>query len=657
MAEVTFTFSELTCGYVTDYRGSRFTLTTLDGRTAVIHLTETTCAQLLRNLGEPYLDVTGELQRYLRPGALVFAYGPVYPDAGGLRFQADKLVFTGEGEVPFRFDEPGWWTGQLTELARFQRRCQFGEGPIDFADYRTEIRPGGHKSPSSVQETDTLSRMVYGMASAYMLTGDEDFLEVAERGARYLHDHMRFFDEAAGLVYWYHGIDVGPSTERKLFASEFGDDYRAIPAYEQIYALVGLAQTYRITGDPVIRADIDGTVRLFEEHFRDPRLGGYYSHIDPVTLSPHHDSLGPNHSRKNWNSVGDHAPAYLINLYLATGEDRYRRMLEHTFDMIVTHMPDRTPGAGPFVNERFHADWTPDHTWGWQQNRAVVGHNLKIAWNLTRMHSVLPKREYAHLARTLARTLPAHGRDGQRGGWYDVLQREANGGRHDFAWHDRKTWWQQEQAILAYLILAGTHPTTPGATGGGQAQGQEQGRREAEQWLRHAQEASAFYNAFFLDHDEGSVHFTVLAQGIPFLFGNERLKGSHAMAMYHKAELCYLAEVYTRLLLRQESVDLWFKPHPDADFPGRLLRVAPDLLPAGRIRLEHVLIDGAPYHAFDADALTVTLPDTAHRVTVKVRLTPTPATPAAAVAAAAGAGGARGGRPVYEANTPAWTRS
>ena len=24
-------------------------------------------------------------------------------------------------------------------------------------------------------------------------------------------------------------------------------------------------------------------------------------------------------SRKNWNSVGDHAPAYLINLYLATG--------------------------------------------------------------------------------------------------------------------------------------------------------------------------------------------------------------------------------------------------------------------------------------------------------------------------------------------------
>ena len=36
----------------------------------------------------------------------------------------------------------------------------------------------------------------------------------------------------------------------KVFASEFGDDYDAIPAYEQIYALAGPIQTYRITGDP-----------------------------------------------------------------------------------------------------------------------------------------------------------------------------------------------------------------------------------------------------------------------------------------------------------------------------------------------------------------------------------------------------------------------
>ncbi|QCX73799.1 Cellobiose 2-epimerase [Streptomyces sp. YIM 121038] len=606
-AVLPFSFSDLSTGYVTGRLGSRFTLTTPDGREVLIHLSAATTGQRLRNLGEPYQDVTGQLADLLTPGTYVFVYGPIYPAGSGLVYQADRVVIAGgAGAVP-PWQERGWWTRQLTELACFYRRSQFGAGAVDFAEYRTEIHGSGHKTTQHVQETDTLSRLVYGMASAYLLTGNEDFLDVAERGSRYLHEHLRFHDPDEGIVYWYHGVDVAGPVERKLFASEFGDDYRAIPAYEQIYALVGLAQTYRVTGAPRIKQDLEATVKLFDTAFYDPRLGGYFSHIDPVTLSPHHDSLGPNRSRKNWNSVGDHAPAYLINLYLATGEERYRRMLEHTFDMIVTHLPDRSRDRSVFVNERFHADWTPDHDWGWQQNRAVVGHNLKIVWNLMRMHAVLPKREYRQLAEQLAAQLPAVGRDGQRGGWYDVLEREAEDGRHAFAWHDRKTWWQQEQAILAYLVLAG-------ATG-------------QDTYTRHADEAAAFYNAFFLDHDEGGVHFTVLASGIPYLLGNERLKGSHAMAMYHKAELCYLAEVYTRLLVRGEPLDLWFKPHADADFPDNLLRVAPDLLPPGRVELEHVLIDGAPYSDFDAEELTVRLPRRARRMTVQVRLRPAPARP------------------------------
>lgn len=600
--EMDFTFSDMVAGYVQGREGHRVRLLTIDGRTVVVELTDTTSGQMLRNLGEPYRDVTGELYDRLRAGTLVFSYGPVYPESDGLRFQSAQLVFVGDEKQAYPYENAGWWTGQLHRLARFYRKSQFGDGPVDFADYRTEIRSGGGRTRRHVQETDTISRMIYGMASAFMLTGDEESLEVAERGSDYLHEHMRFTDPAEDVVYWYHGIDVQGTRERKLFASEFGDDYRSIPAYEQIYALVGLAQTYRITGSPRIRADIEGTVRLFERFFADPKLGGYYSHIDPVTLSPHHDALGPNRSRKNWNSVGDHAPAYLFNLYLATGEERYRRMLEHTFDMIVTHMPERGPEAGPFVQERFHGDWTPDRSWGWQQDRAVVGHNLKIAWNLMRMNAVLPKREYRELAERIGVTMPDAGRDPQRGGWYDLVQRTAREGRHDFVWHDRKAWWQQEQAILAYLVLAGH-------TGN-------------EEHLRQARESAAFYNAFFLDHDEGAVHFSVLAQGIPYLMGDERLKGSHAMSMYHKAELCYLAEVYTQLLVHREPLDLWFRPRHDADFPQNTLRVAPDVLPAGRVRLDKVTVDGSPYTDFDADSLTVGLPRSDSPLTVRARLRP-----------------------------------
>ena len=196
-------------------------------------------------------------------------------------------------------------------------------------------------------------------------------------------------------------------------------------------------------------------------------------------------------------------------------------MLEYTFDTIAKYFPDYD--ESPFVQEKFLEDWSPDRTHMWQQNRGVVGHNLKIAWNLMRMYSLKPKPEYEALARKIAEVMPAIGGDQQRGGWYDVMERERVAGETDyrFAFHDRKAWWQQEQGILAYLIL-------DGVLGG-------------DDYLRIARESSAFYNAFFLDHDDGAVYFNVLANGIAYLMGTERFKGSHSMSMYHSGELAYLA--------------------------------------------------------------------------------------------------------------------
>ena len=60
--------------------------------------------------------------------------------------------------------------------------------------------------------------MVYGFASAFLLTGEDAFLEAAERGTLYLRDHMRFSDPDEGVTYWYHGIQVTGNREQKLAA-------------------------------------------------------------------------------------------------------------------------------------------------------------------------------------------------------------------------------------------------------------------------------------------------------------------------------------------------------------------------------------------------------------------------------------------------------
>ncbi len=604
MVKPAFSFSDTIAGYVTQLDRSRklFTVHTSDRRQYQIRLKSNTYAQMMRNLGEPYVDCTGVIEDMLVPGRFVYTYGIFYPQGDTHIFEAQYLVFVGRKPDEFLFEKQDWWIRQIRSLGDFYLKAQFGSGPVDYANYRTTIKLTGEKAADNYrQETDTISRLVYGFASAYLLTGDDRYLEGAEKGTEYLRDHMRFYDADENIVYWYHGIDVHGQREDKIFASEFGDDFYAIPAYEQIYALAGPIQTYRITGDPRILKDAEMTVDLFDRFYLDREKGGYFSHLDPVTLDPRSASLGANRAKKNWNSVGDHAPAYLINLFLATGAERYGRMLEYTFDTIEQHFPDYD--NSPFVQEKFFEDWSPDRTHMWQQNRAVVGHNLKIAWNLMRMFGLKAKGAYEKLARKIAELMPAVGSDQQRGGWYDVMERVKAPGEdvYRFAFHDRKAWWQQEQAILAYLILHGIL-----------------GDKEH---LRHAREASSFYNAFFLDHDDGAVYFNVLASGIPFLMGTERYKGSHSMSGYHSFELCYLAQAYSNLLIHRHPLELYFKPLPGA-FADNLLRVAPDILPPKRVRLGAVWIDGEPHADFDREALTVRLPSSEHQLRVKVRIEP-----------------------------------
>ena len=244
--------------------------------------------------------------------------------------------------APGLVDQPDPPARRLLPRRRVRRRAT-----IDFRELPHRPRRSlGTKTQSGRQETDTISRLVYGFASAYLLTGEDRYLEAAENGTEYLREHS-----VASTRPRASPTGTTPSTsrptarEQKIFASEFGDDYDAIPCYEQIYALAGPTQTYRITGDPKICEDHRPDDQAVRPVLQGPRVrrtrAGYYSHIDPITFDPRaRVTLGHNRDRKNWNSVGDHAPAYLINLCLATGEEEYADFLEYTFDTIAKHFPD-----------------------------------------------------------------------------------------------------------------------------------------------------------------------------------------------------------------------------------------------------------------------------------------------------------------------------
>src|SRR6266576_2229345 len=89
-AAMAFTFADTIAGYVKRYdrNADSFIIETTDGREFSVKLTDTTNAQLVRNLGEPYADATAQMRDMLVPGRYLFTYGVFYPQKGGHVYEA-----------------------------------------------------------------------------------------------------------------------------------------------------------------------------------------------------------------------------------------------------------------------------------------------------------------------------------------------------------------------------------------------------------------------------------------------------------------------------------------------------------------------------------------------------------------------------------------
>ena len=572
--------------------------------------------------------VVYNLHTYAEQGRPVSVRGIYQQHDGAERFEARDVYLLHSDPSRYLFEETHWWPTQVTQMADrildhlFDAKRSYSID--DFSQfYRTNLNILGQPTDETVQESAVLSRLLYDLSSAYLMTGAERYLMAARAAANYLREAFRSLSHDGRYCFWAYGRRRNMQGERGeflLFASQGPDDRGTIPLYEQIYALAGLTQFYRITLDWEVLEDIRRTITSFQDFFWDsPQAkekglagtGGYYSHLDPATMRPDtmkdNTAAAANRSRKNWNSVGDHIPAYLVNLILSLDPlpqgavrrefkpllERCRSILEETSSLICEKFPD--PDSD-FVFERFLDDWTPDLSYAWQQNRAVVGHNLKIAWNLTRCAYYFQTRaerlgregkdkeadsytqrsdKCLEVAQRLADRMGEVGLDKIRGGIFDCVERKPTGGMpNQFAWGATKDFWQQEQGILAYLILYG-------ATGN-------------PHYLQLARESSAFWNIYFLDRERQGYYFRTTENGLPILEGQYGMKSSHAIG-YHAFELAYLAHLYTRSFVAagggsDNSFCHYFKICSIKQQTS--INVLPDFMPPGRVRITSVRANG-----------------------------------------------------------------
>ncbi len=639
-----------------DAAKAAFSLKLLTGDIIRIRVSKTTSYEVLRNIGDDgrdrmrdpektsvertigsrsnekdqtLWDAKRQLLKYLKPDLMVCIQGMCSKHAEATDYSARRVVLMHSEPGKYGWEDTHWWLQQINTLFEqwldmlFQTRREFTEN--DFAEfYRTNLDLLGGTTGDFTQECATMSRFLYGLSSAYLLTGNERSLSAARACAHYLINAFSSSSHDGEYVFWKFGRTKDGNSTKEIIGSLNPDDSGAFALYEQIYALAGLTQYYRVTQDTWVLGYIVRTIAAFEKFYLDEERpddpcytgkGGYFSHIDPVTMrpdSPKLDATG-NRERKNWNSIGDHIPAYLINLLVSIDpipisdqrefwvalRDLCRKILD---DCVVNILEHFAPEDGTlFVNERFHKDWSPDLTWGWQQNRGIVGHNLKISWNLTRCahyyvtreaeawqdgkagvankYSDLAKQCYA-FARMVGHNMRKAGVDLVRGGIFDALERfPTNGMPTEFAWGSTKDFWQQEQAILAFYIMHGI---------GGDAE-------EEANFLQLARFCTAFWSLFFIDQDGRKIYFRTTESGEPVIKGQYRIQGGHAIAGYHAFELNYLAHLYIRTFVergkgRHDSFVLHYRPFGNSSI--KTLNVMPDFFRPKDLKIINIRING-----------------------------------------------------------------
>ncbi len=647
-----------------------FSLKLLSGEEKRIHVTITTFYEVLRNVGDDsrdrvhtppsdiveqqigqrddaadraLWDAKRQLIKYLKPGLMICVQGIHSTHDDMTRRSAQRIVLMHSQPGRYGWEDTHWWLQQINTLFEqwldvlFQARREFTQN--DFAEfYRTNLDLLGGTTGDHMQECATMSRFLYGLSSAYLLTGNERSLSAARACAYYLVNAYSSASHDGQYVFWKFGRVKDGNSTREIIASLNPDDRGTFALYEQIYVLSGLTQYYRITQDAWILDYIIRTISAFQKFYLDYERpgdpcytgkGGYFSHIDPVTMRPDSPSLDAtgNRMKKNWNSIGDHIPAYLINLLISIdpipSSDQQgswmelRKLCREILDNCVCNILEHFDPAdnSKFVNERFHSDWSHDHTWRWQQNRGIVGHNLKISWNLTRCghyytcrseearwqgdadtekkYSDLAERCY-EFSRKLGRNMRECGVDLSRGGIFDALERNpTNGMPTEFAWGSTKDFWQQEQAILAYYIMHGIGDN----------------EEEKADFLQLARFCAAFWSLFFVDHDHRKIFFRTTEVGEPVIEGQYGIQGGHAVAGYHAFELNYLAHLYIRTFVERDeghvdSFVLHYKPVRNSNI--KTLNVLPDFFRPGdlkiiSIRINDVVVPVAEQQRFQID--------------------------------------------------------
>ena len=411
---------------------------------------------------------------------------------------------------------------------------------------------------STSQYPGMISRHIFSYSTAYLLTGEQKYLDLATQIVEYMTEYG--WDQEYRL--WYNELD-GEGNPIDLDKDMF----------MQLYAVTGLAMYYVVTQDETVLEYIQESIELINNYAFDERNGGYMNALNR--------DLTVKDSSKRASPQLAPLSGYLAYLYPVTKKDQYLNEMTDGVDLIVNKMISQEKY---WMMGSFEEQWQVNVE---QSDQINVGHNLEIIWTLLRLHLLTGNESYKEKALQLYPHLYEAAFNEETGAWH-----------HNFSManSDEKAestpWWVQAYGNMLELYL---YRIT-----------------EDQIHLNRFKRGADFWNTYFVDKEYGATYLSVGIDG-GIENGNKAVRSKTS---YHSMEHGLLNYLYLNLWVQNKPVTLNFKIKSSEE--GK--RLFPILVEDPEVKISAVVINGSEWQEFNAKEGVITLPKLKDG-SVQVRLT------------------------------------
>ncbi len=411
------------------------------------------------------------------------------------------------------------------------------------------------------------SRIAYAFVRAFMVTGDEQYLEYAHHALKFLYDH-------GWNNGWYFITDVAGN-----YVSHWGhNDWWS---FQQHYALIGITAMVEATGGKInwgdesesdhtwlMRGVNSNYTRLWDSN---PATKGYFDHANTAWTNKWNKGFTP-----TVDGVTTHAMIMSMMFDSLNHKQRFIDLQNNIVDHLASSMSHAVAG----FPEIYNAAWEIDYS----NSSMDIGHGYKTAWVLQRGYLLNPdSTKYRDAGHALMDNLWNHGcYDTVYGAPYSYLNWQTGaitGTNKDF--------WMVEQGFTSGIMNYYTART----------------QQQRDQYMRVADGSLNFFLNRQIDPVYGEAYNVMSRDGLTVVDGN---KGGLFTAGYHSVELGYYTYLYSSLYYHKRPVQLYyFYPVEQSD---RNFKLTPIAIEDNVLKITSVTLDGIPYTDFNSDTRTVHLP-------------------------------------------------